>query len=105
MLLDDVATITTLPKDALVKLVKRAEYCISDSIVEQVLQGKDIIEIDITIGKILLKLIDDEVKYKFIPSDEFKDLVKQSMNGHNTLSDTLEKNLVTKVTKAYKDLL
>ena len=105
MLVDDLATITTIPKEALVKLLKRAEYCLSDSIVEQRLNNNEVIELDIGIGSILLKLVDEDIKFKFVPSDDFRQIVKTSFNGENSLSNVLEKNLVTKVTKAYKDLL
>lgn len=105
MLLDDLSTITTIQKDTLVKLFKKCEYCISDAIVEQALSGSDIIDVDINIGRILLKLVDGEVKYKFIPYDDFKNIVEASMAGENALSKTVEKTLIAKVTKVYKDLL
>lgn len=106
MLIDDLSTITTIPKDVLIKLVKKAQICVSDSLVEQSLANQEIFEIDISVGKILLKLYDDDLKFKFIPNDEFKQQCYNAIvNKENLLSKTVEKSLVTKITKVYKDLL
>ena len=48
----------------------------------------------------------NEVKYKFIPSAELNKVVIDTINNKlNLLEDTLEKSLVEKVTKVYKDLI
>lgn len=106
MLTEDLSTLTTIPKQSLDNLIKKAEICIVDQALEQVYQDKTILELDIGIGKLLLKLYDSEIKYKFIPSDKFNSMLSTTIfTKENTLAKTLEKNLVSKITKTYKDLL
>lgn len=106
MLINDLSQLTTIPEAYLEKLTKKVEVCLCDQALEQVLAGEEIIKIDIGIGDILLKLYDEEIKYKFIPSERFKkELTSVVVNKENLLAKTLEKNLAVKITKTYKDLL
>lgn len=104
-LIKDVATLTTIPEKSLVKLVDKSYWCISNEVIESLKQGDTVTEIDIGIGILYIKVIDDTIQYKFIPSAKLNDTVKDTViNKRNILEDTLEKTLVNKIVDTYKDL-
>ena len=64
------------------------------------------IDIDIGIGKLSIGYVNDDIVYKFIPSESLETSVKQAvLNGRNLLEDTLEKSFVDRITNVYKDLI
>lgn len=102
----DLSKITTIPNKTLEKLFTKMIYCISDAVYESWEQGNDTLDLNIGIGTLSLKMTEDEVKYKFIPSEELSDAVKNTiLNEQNLLEDKLEQSFVDKVTHLYKDLL
>lgn len=104
-LMKDVSTLTTIPEKSLSKLMDKAYWCISNEVVESLKQDSNVIEIDIDIGELYIKVIDDNIQYKFIPSAKLNDTVKDTViNKRNVLEDTLEKTLVNKIVDTYKDL-
>ena len=104
-LIKDVATLATIPEKSLVKLVDKSYWCISNEVIESLKQGDTVTEIDIGIGILYIKVIDDTIQYKFIPSAKLNDTVKDTViNKRNILEDTLEKTLVNKIVDTYKDL-
>ena len=78
----------------------------SHIIVEQIIAGKDIIELEVFEGKIVLQLIDDCVKYKFIPNDDFNKLVVSSiLEKKDSLVINVTDKLKFQLLNAYKDIL
>lgn len=104
-LIKDVSTLTTIPEKSLNKLMDKTYWCISNEVVESLKQDSNVIEIDIGIGELYIKVVDDTIQYKFIPSAKLNDTVKNTViNKRNVLEDTLEKTLINKIVDTYKDL-
>ena len=88
------------------KLIDVSIYCISDAIQECLKQEETIAEIDIGIGILYIQCLDNNIKYKFIPSDMLDKAVKETLiNKLNLLELKLETSLVSKITNIYKDLI
>ena len=61
--------------------------------------------IDIGIGNLVLNIDNDELKYKFIPSNKLENNIKYTLdNGHCPLIDKAEESLQTKILGVYKEL-
>ena len=105
-LIDDLSKITTIPQDALTKLVDKVNWCICEYINETDLGKEQTLDIDIGIGKLCILIGDNLVKYKFIQSSKLEKSVRDVIiNESNPLKDRLEKRLVDKITETYKDLI
>lgn len=105
-LVQDVANLTSVPKEKLDKFVDKAEYAILDALDEATKTGKDdIIELDIGIGT--LQLINKDVlEYRFVPSRHLeKAIVNYFETYTNPLENTLEKTLSERILKVYKEIL
>lgn len=106
-LIKDISTITTIPADALEKLVTKGEWCICDY-VEDTILGKDskVVEINIGLGVISIVIDSDRLIYRFIPSEKLEESVINTVkNETNPLKKSIEKSLVNKITNVYKELL
>lgn len=102
-LIKDVAVLTTIPEKTLKKLSTKAIYCINDAVVDAAGEPADI---DIGIGTLSISVVNDKVVYKFVPSKEFEESIKNSViNEQNLLEDALEASLVDKITNVYKEFL
>ena len=102
----DLSTLTTIPKSAIIKLLNKESYIISEAVEEGLLSGNQIIEIDLEIGVLSILIDESQIKYKFIPSTKLEKAVKQTVkNRKNPLKDSLEKTLVNRITDIYKELL
>ncbi len=105
-IIDDLSSLTTIAEKHLVKLLAKEIYCISDAVAEAKAIEKDAVDLDIGIGTLSIRMSEEEVAYKFIPSAELHSAVKSAISsGQNLLEDKLEASLVSKVTDAYKELL
>lgn len=105
-LIDDVATLTTIPIESLTKLNTKVIYCINEAVEEMLLSKEDSVDIDLGIGKLEIYIKDDELKYYFEPSDKLNTSVINTVkNKQNTLTNRLDALLVDRVTHTYKDLL
>ena len=104
-LVNDVATITTIPVSTLEKLVEKGRACILHKLLENEKAGENITVIDIGIGNLYIQHNFDEVKYKFIPSKQFENSVKATITtGESPLVYMVEEALKDKISNAYKDL-
>lgn len=101
----DVATLSTIPEKTLNKLIKKVIYCSAQAVKEDCIADKSISELDIGIGVIYIKHYGSEIKYKFVPEENFRKVIEETVNGElNLLEDALNESLVNKFTKIYKDL-
>ena len=105
-LIEDVSKLTTIPIKSLNSLSDTFIYCIIDAVKESKLNGEDTVNLDLGIGNICIKLLDKELKYKFIPSDKMNKGMSDLFNkGLNSLENVLESSLVDKIVNTYKDLI
>ena len=104
-LITDLHTLTSIPIASLDKLVEKSMWCICSDIEESILDKNNITKIDIGIGDLYIKLEDDLIKYKFIPSSQLESAIKNTViNGKNILTDTIETTLAARFVNTYKDL-
>lgn len=105
-IIDDVATLTTCDKKNLEKLAKIIDYCISDYVHEAMLKNEEVVEIDMGIGYLAIKVADGVIKYRFTPNEYLeKALVDTIKSKENQLSIALSQSLNDKLAKVYKELL
>lgn len=104
-IIKDTSVLTTVPEKAIKKLIEKMIYSINEAVVEARLTGESVIELDIGLGTLLIRLESDSIQYKFIPGEKLEESVKNSfINQQNLLEDALDASIVAKLTNIYKDL-
>ena len=63
-IVEDVATITTIPKEALKKLNEKYKLAIGYALNESIKGGKLPADLDIGLGRLLIEDTDDEIQYR-----------------------------------------
>lgn len=105
-LINDLATITTIPPNSLQRLKEKEIYIICNDVEESTLQNKNITEINIGIGTLIIEVKDNSINYKFIPSSKLeKNLISTIINKKNPLTYAMEESLANRIVKTYKDML
>ena len=104
----DLALLTTIPDKTLAKFFKKMIFSICQAVEEDILDEKnltDITELDIGIGKLYIKHVGADIKYKFEPSELLeKALLSTVVNKKNYLEKFLDRSLNKKFVEVYKDL-
>lgn len=104
-IINDLALLTTIPEKSITKLLKKEIYCICEAVEEDILEDKDLSILNLGIGILYIKYKDNELKYKFVPSNELqKGLINTIVNKKNILENVLNASLAKKFTEIYKDL-
>lgn len=105
-IIKDVSTLTTIPELNLTKLFNIINKCISHDIVECLKNNEDVCIEDIGIGNLVINLDSDELKFKFIPSQQLQTTVLNSIRyGESELVIEVEQLLKDKIINTYKSLL
>ena len=105
-LIEDISTLTTIPTANLNQLVKKANFCICNDVAESKLQGEDLTEVDIGIGRLHIFVEDNNIKYKFVPSKYLENNIKKTiLDGKNPLIEEAEQALVTRIVDTYKNYI
>ena len=105
-LVEDLATLTTIPAKQLEKLVAKSALCISDVVAEAALGQEDKAEIDLGIGQLKIKKEASGIRYVFIPSTNLAASVNKAFSEQkSSLVETIDTTLVDRVTNTYKDLI
>lgn len=105
-IVQDVATITTVPRAYLKSLITQGVQCVCHAVYENTLENESLTQMDIGIGKLYIKQEDDIIKYKFIPSSELEKLVQQTVTTRESpLTAVVEKAVASRIVDTYKDLL
>ncbi len=105
-LVQDLSTLTTIPKKNLNRLIDVAIYSINETIAEDLLQGNDVSEVNIGLGNLYIQCSGNKLNFKFIPSAKLREEVINTIkNKENSLELTLEKNLIDRITNTYKDII
>lgn len=103
--LEKLSVLTTIPLNTLEKLGNVIECVHSDSVVTQMIEGKDYFELNTIEGKIYIKLENDTVRYKFIPNEEFDEVIKSSiLTKRSKLIETSLDRLKRGLVNTYKDI-
>ena len=98
--------LTTVDEQYLKKLFDKIPWIICDGISNEMVSNENpVITLSLGYGNLIISIVDDQIKYKFVPSKEFEDQVIDTVcNGFNSLAINLEKSLANKLTTIYKDL-
>lgn len=107
MLEENVSALTSLPEDLVKNLSKYMPYIHSHSIATQALEkGGNIFELETFEGTILVQVEDDTIQYKFIPSESFAQVVRETiLTNKSLLVDGVSNKIKRLLEKAYKDVL
>jgi len=104
-LIEDLATLTTIPPATLRKLADKSVASIAYDVQENMLNCNNITSIDIGIGTLNILADDTQILYKFIPSKQLEKAVTDTvLDGKSPLTRQLESALREKVVNVYKDL-
>ena len=99
----DLSTLTTINEQIFTKLESKIIWCISNSMYEAIKAGENSTIIDLGFGTITILFDNNEIKYKFVPSQELeKVLTRTVINERNDLAINIESSLVSKLTNVYK---
>lgn len=103
--LEEVSLLTTIPEKTVEKFMQKFIYCMCEDLKEDILSGKSISDLDIGIGRIMIKYDENGIKYKFIPSQLFESNVITTLTTkENVMENFLNEALIKKFMDAYKDL-
>lgn len=102
--LKDLSTITTIPYQTLQKLFDKLSWVICDAVSNVKENNSDYYSIDVGIGELDIYVGQEEVSYRFIPSDTLSKSINETVNeGNNPLTKNIEEAVVKKIVNAYKD--
>ena len=102
---DELSTLTTIPVTYIKRIFDTLIYSIGYEFMLKLKSGNDISEFDIGIGKLIICIENNEIKYKFIPSDKFeKELIDVYNGKESLLVKKLEESLSNKAINSYKEL-
>ena len=103
--IEDLSKVTTIPRVTLQKLIEQSEMCVCHDMLEQILNNENYICVDIMFGYLYINMDEDNVKFKFVPSAQFEDMIVDTINTKRSpLINAVESALSTKIMKVYKDL-
>lgn len=104
-IVNDVSILTTISEKTIEKLLQKFVYAICEQIAEDILEEKDYSELDIGLGKLYVKIIGEEIKYKFVPSNYLQSAISNVVtNKLNLMENTLNETLVKRFMDVYKNL-
>ena len=102
----NLSTLSTISESSLSKVIDEIIWCICDSIENTTIDEDTTTEVDIGFGSLLINIVDNQIKYKFIPSKKFEQAILSTIiEGNNQLVNNLENSLTEKMLTIYKDLL
>lgn len=105
-IVNDLATITTIPINSLQKLKEKEIYLICNAVEESTLQNKEITEINLGVGNLIISVENGFINYKFTPSSKLeKNLISTIVKKKNPLTNLCEEALANKIVRTYKDML
>lgn len=104
--IDDLKNLTTIDKSTLDRLMNLFNADICHCVCENMLNGETITQMNIGFGTLSIKLEDDEIYYKFIPSTQLeKQVITTIKTKSSPLIEKSEAALVNKIKDVYKELI
>lgn len=105
-IIHDLNRTTDIPINSLVRVSENINLCVANAFYESLQNCETITTYDIGIGKLLIGLKDNGIHYKFIPSKQLEGLLIDVANGNgNPIVQALDKSLVDKIIRTYKEAL
>lgn len=107
-LFKDLSIITGVKYNTLFKVISKSCALINHYVKEELKENNSILEIDIGIGILYIQMVEDCIKYKFIPAARLEKSVKSAFKGSTTdteLTDLIDTTLEKRITDTYKELL
>lgn len=105
-LIVDLSNITTIQKASLERLRDLSVDCIGHSVYESLSNNENVSEINIGYGSLIVMVEDNSILYKFIPNSKLENTLKNVVqNNESPLTKRVEKTIIDKIEKTYKDLL
>lgn len=103
-IIDDISTLTTIPKSNLDKLVEQSIKCISHSVWENNEETDYTVDLNIGIGTLHIKVESNTVKYKFIPSSKLEKSIQSALlDNIDPLVCVIEQAVCKKILTGYKE--
>lgn len=105
-MIEDLSLLTGVNEKTLKKFIPLIKYIISHNVYENICIGKEITEIDIGIGTLVLKNDGDSIKYRFVPCKDLDKLILETVTlNKSPIVTKLEENFQERLEKSYKELL
>ena len=105
-LISDISLLTSVPYKTMQNLCDKGAECICHSVLENMKESNIETIIDISIGQIIILIDDDEIHYKFRPSNQLESMLIDTINdGNDPLVKDVEQSLVSRIINTYKDLV
>ena len=104
--ISDISVLTDVSENLLKKIVSVCNYSIGHAVHETQCERNNITELDIGIGKLHIKLDEDNIYYRFVPSKELEKILIQTVaTGNSPIIAKIDSNLQEKIERTYKELL
>ena len=104
-LISDLSVLTTISENSLDKLVDKSKFIICHDIQESLANKEDTTDINIGIGSIKIKVDDEGIKYRFVPSKTLEKAIMATVEeGKSPLTCEIEQALVDRIERVYKEL-
>ena len=105
-LIDDLVLLTDVSEATFKKFSNLTNYIVGHAVHEHDCEGAEVTIIDLEIGELHIKVSDNSVKYRFVPSKELDLMICNTINsGISPIVTKLNTGLQEKIDKAYKELL
>ena len=104
-LIEDVAELSSIPQRTLLELNDITIHAIGHAFYEKLSSGGNTLEYDVGCGTLIIRVQDDKLFYKFIPSDTLEDVIVDANNGVDPLFKKTINSLDKRLSSAYKRLL
>ena len=106
MISEDIAKLTGLSISCINKILQLEQDCICYAVQEALIDKRKYVDINIGIGILSLNIGEEELQYKFIPSQSLEnDIITTTKNKQAPIIRNLENNIKNKILNAYKELL
>ena len=103
--INDTISLGGYSSQSIISIMSLLEDCVCSSVCEAINSGEHTVVADIGIGTLSILFIDNEMSYKFIPSQSFENKLVGSVDGKNPLIERAEKRVVSSILSSYKELL
>lgn len=105
-LISDISLLTSVPYKTLKNLCDKSNECICHSVLENINEYSMETVIDISIGQLTIAVVNDEIHYKFKPSNKLEGMLINTISTNvDPLVTNIEQSLVSRILNTYKDLV